>query len=485
MHKEEPKASDPGALLTQAMSHALAYRRSLAEDPRLPSADYHAMLERFAGAMPEQGTAAGEVIEALATQAVPGLMPMAGPRFFGWVIGASHPVGVAADWLVSAWDQNSGFHSPTPATAAIEAVAERWLVEVLDLPPESSVGFSTGATVANAIGLAAARTGVLLEAGWDPDADGLFGAPPVEVLIGADAHSSVFSSLQLIGFGYRRVTTVDSDEQGGMQPQALARALGGKPGPKIVIAQAGQINTGAFDPFTEIVALSKAAGAWVHVDGAFGLWARAVPELRSLTEGIEGADSWVTDGHKWLQAPYDCGFAIVRNRTIHQRAMTQWSSYLPTIGEGDRVPSAFVPELSRRARGVPVYALLRTLGREGVAELVARHCALARRFAELLAGEPGVRVLNTVVLNQVIVSFGEGDAASRRAATEAVIARTQKGGVCFAAGAEWRGDWVMRLSATSGATTARDIDISAEAIVAAWRAEQLMRSSKAPQPGTA
>ena len=412
-------------------------------------------------------------------------MPMAGPRFFGWVIGASHPVGVAADWLVSAWGQNSGFHSPTPATAAIEAVAERWLVEVLDLPPESSVGFSTGATVANAIGLAAARTGVLLEAGWDPDADGLFGAPPVEVLIGADAHSSVFSSLQLIGFGYRRVTTVDSDDQGRMRPQALARALGGKPGPKIVIAQAGQINTGAFDPFTEIVALSKAAGAWVHVDGAFGLWARAVPGLRSLTEGIEGADSWVTDGHKWLQAPYDCGFAIVRDRTIHQRAMTQWSSYLPTIGEGDRVPSAFVPELSRRARGVPVYALLRTLGREGVAELVARHCALARRFAELLAGEPGVRVLNTVVLNQVIVSFGEGDAASRRAATEAVIARTQKGGVCFAAGAEWRGDWVMRLSVTSGATTARDIDISAAAIVAAWRAEQLMRSSKAPQPGAA
>jgi glutamate/tyrosine decarboxylase-like PLP-dependent enzyme len=352
---------------------------------------------------------------------------------------------VAADWLVSAWGQNTGFHSPTPATAAIEAVAERWLLEVLDLPPESSVGFSTGATVANAIGLAAARTGVLLASGWDPDADGLFGAPPVEVLIGADAHSSVFSSLQLIGFGYRRVTTVDTDGEGRMQPQALARALGAKPGPKIVIAQAGQINTGAFDPFTEIVALVQggrslgARGRRLRAVGPGG--AGAAPPDR----GHRGADSWVTDGHKWLQVPYDCGFAIVRDRTIHQRAMTQWSSYLPTIGEGDRVPSAFVPELSRRARGVPVYALLRTLGREGVAELVAHHCALARRFAELLAGEPGVRVLNTVVLNQVIVSFGEGDAASRRAATEAVIARIQKGGVCFAAGAEWRGDWVMRL----------------------------------------
>jgi glutamate/tyrosine decarboxylase-like PLP-dependent enzyme len=283
----------------------------------------------------------------------------------------------------------------------------------------------------------------------------------------------VFSSLQLIGFGYRRVTKVDTDDQGRMRPQALALALGDQPGPKIVIAQAGQINTGAFDPFTEVVAVAKAAGAWVHVDGAFGLWARTVPGLRHLTAGIEGADSWVTDGHKWLQVPYDCGFAIVRDRTTHQRAMTQWSSYLPTIGEGDRVPSALVPELSRRARGVPVYALLKTLGRQGVAELVERHCALARQFAQLLASEPGVRVLNTVCLNQVIVSFGDGDAAARRAATEAVIARVQKDGVCFAAGAQWRDDWVMRLSVTSGATTARDIEISAAAIVAAWKAERL------------
>lgn len=478
-------AVDPGTLLSQAMSHALAYRRTLDKDPQPPTADYHAMLERFSEAMPEQGKAASEVIEALANQAAPGLMPMAGPRFFGWVIGASHPAGVAADWLVSAWGQNTGYHSPTPATAAIEAVAERWLLEVLDLPAGSSIGFSTGATVANAIGLAAARTGVLLDAGWDPDADGLFGAPPVEVLIGADAHSSVFSSLQLIGFGYRRVTKVDTDDEGRMKPQALARALGDKPGPKIVVAQAGQINTGAFDPFTEIVTLAKSAGAWVHVDGAFGLWARAVPALRHLTEGIEGADSWVTDGHKWLQVPYDCGFAIVRDRTIHQRAMTQWSSYLPTIGDGDRVPSAFVPELSRRARGVPVYAMLRTLGRQGIADLVERHCVLARRFAALLALGPGVRVLNTVSLNQVIVNFGEGDAASRRAATEAVIARVQKDGVCFAAGAQWRGDWVMRLSVTSGATQARDIEISAAAIVAAWRSVRLAQQRGAVQPDAA
>lgn len=463
---------DPGTLLAQAMAHALAYRRTLASDPRPPSADYQAMLDHFSQAMPEHGTAAGEVIDALATQALPGLMPMAGPRFFGWVIGASHPAGVAADWLVSAWGQNTGYHTPTPATAAIEAVAERWLLDVLDLPAGSSVGFSTGATVANAIGLAAARTGVLLQAGWDPDADGLFGAPPVQVFVGADAHSSVFSSLQLIGFGYRRVTRVDTDDQGRMLPTALAQALAGPPGPKIVVAQAGQINTGAFDPFADIVALAKAAGAWVHVDGAFGLWARAVPGLRHLTAGIDGADSWVTDGHKWLQVPYDCGFAIVRDRQVHQRAMTQWSSYLPSVVDGDRVPSAYVPELSRRARGVPVYAMLKTLGRQGVADLVARHCALARQLADLLAGHPGVRVLNKVCLNQVIVAFGDGGPTARRAATEAVIARVQRDGTCFAAGAQWRGQWVMRLSVSSGETTARDIEVSAAAILAAWQALQ-------------
>ncbi|HHY49106.1 MAG TPA: aspartate aminotransferase family protein, partial [Alphaproteobacteria bacterium] len=347
-----------------------------------------------------------------------------------------------------------------------------WLLDVLDLPRESSVGFATGATVANATCLAAARTRVLLDVGWDPDADGLFGAPPVEVLIGADAHSSLFSSLQIIGFGYSRVTRIATDAQGRMRPAALAEAIGGRPGPRIVIATAGQINTGAFDPFGEIARIAKAAGAWLHVDGAFGLWARAAPAHRHLTEGIEAADSWGTDAHKWLQVPYDCGLAIVRDGEAHRRAMTQWSSYLPTIGEGDRVPSSLVPELSRRARGVTVWAMLRTLGRQGVAALIEHHCAAARRMAELLAAEPGIAVLNEVVLNQVIVSFGAGDAAARKAATEAVIAQVQADGTCFVGGANWHGDWVMRISVTSGATTAADIEVSAAAIIAAWRTVQ-------------
>jgi len=462
-------SDDVRGLLTQALEQAVAYREDVATNSAAPRKEYATLRDSLLEPAPQRGTPPQAVIDELGTIADGGLMPMAGPRFFGWVIGASHPAGVAADWLVTAWGQNTGYHTPTPAMAAIEELAERWLVEILALPLGSSVGFTTGATVANGICLAAARTGTLLKHGWDPDADGLFGAPPVEVLIGADAHSSLFSSLQLIGFGYNRLTKIATDDQGRMLPDSLAAEIGKTVGPKIVIAQAGQINTGAYDPFAEIVGISHQHGAWVHVDGAFGLWARATPTHKHVTEGIEGADSWVTDGHKWLQVPYDSGFAIVRDREIHQRAMTQWSSYLPHIGQGDRVPSAFVTELSRRARGVPVWAMLKTLGKDGIAAMVSRHCALAKRFAERLEAEPGIRVLNKVTINQVIINFGSGDAAARRAATEAVMAKVQAGGVCFAGGAEWRGDWVMRLSVTSFYTTEADIDLSADAIIAAWR----------------
>ncbi|HET8726334.1 MAG TPA: aminotransferase class V-fold PLP-dependent enzyme, partial [Alphaproteobacteria bacterium] len=326
------------------MDGAVRYRDRLAEARAVPDRSYHEMRAALRAPLPETGEPPAEVIAELIQTAEPGLMPMAGPRFFGFVIGASHPAGVAADWLVSAWGQNAGYQSPTPAAAAIEEIAEGWLLDILDLPRESRIGFTTGATVANAVGLAAARTRLLLDAGWDPDERGLFGAPEVKVLIGADAHSSVFSALQLIGFGYGRVVRIATDDQGRMLPEALAAEIAGHNGPKLVIAQAGQINTGAFDPFGEIVRIARAAGAWVHVDGAFGLWARATPSLRHLTDGIEGADSWVTDGHKWLQVPYDCGFAVVRDREAHQRAMTQWSSYLPSIAAHDRVPSAYVPE---------------------------------------------------------------------------------------------------------------------------------------------
>lgn len=459
-------------LLAPAVEHAARYREAVASGPANPRETYQSLRDRLTEALPEIGAPPDAVLEELVAIAEPGNMPIVGPRFFAWVMGASHPAGVAADILVSAWGQNAGYHTITPSAAAIEGQAEKWLLDVLDLPRASSIGFATGATVANATCLAAARTRVLLNVGWDPDADGLFGAPPVHVFIGADAHSSLFSSLQQIGFGYNRLTRIETDGQGRMNPAALADAVAQAQGPKVVIAQAGQINTGAFDPFAQIADITEAAGAWLHVDGAFGLWARAAPSRRGLTDGIERAQSWATDGHKWLQVPYDCGFAIVSDREAHQRSMTQWSSYLPMIGPDDRVPSALVPELSRRARGTPVWAMLKTLGRAGVAEMVERHCALARRMAERLGEEPGVRILNDVVLNQVIVNFGEGDAEARRAATEAVIAQVQQDGVCFVGGAAWRGDWVMRVSVTSGATTEADVDMSAEAVLAAWRKVQ-------------
>lgn len=465
-------AMDWKALLSRAVVHAARYRASLHDNSGKPPRSYAELRDQLMVPVPEKGAAAEAVLDELVASADGGLMPITGPRFFGWVMGASHPAGVAADWMVSAWGQNAGYHSPTPAMAAIEEAAEAWLLDILDLPRASRIGFATGATVANATCLAAARTRVLLNAGWDPDADGLFGAPPVEVLIGADAHSSLFSSLQIIGFGYRRVTQIETDAQGRMKPAALEAALGKGSGPRIVVAQAGQINTGAFDPFAEIAPMARSAGAWLHVDGAFGLWARAAPSLRDRTAGIETADSWATDGHKWLQVPYDCGFAIVKDREAHLRSMTQWSSYLPTIGENDRVPSSLVPELSRRARGTPVWAMIKTLGREGIADMVTRHCALARQMAERLAAEPGVRILNDVVLNQVVVSFGAGDAGARKAATEAVIAQVQADGTCFVGGASWHGDWIMRVSVSSGQTTTADVERSADAIIAAWHAVQ-------------
>jgi glutamate/tyrosine decarboxylase-like PLP-dependent enzyme len=457
-------------LFDLARRHALAFRRSLAGRHNLPEADYHEMRDRAAAALPETGDDAQAVISELAKLSEPGLMAIPGPRFFGWVMGSSMPVGVAADWLVSTWGQNAGYHTPTPAMAAIEEVVEGWLLELLDLPRACAVGFVTGATVANATALTAARGEVLRRVGWDTEADGLFGAPPIAVFIGADAHSSLFSSLQMIGLGSNRATRIETDDQGRMDPDALAAVISAVEGPKIVIAQAGQVNTGAFDPLPEIASTAERAGAWLHVDGAFGLWARAVPSLKHLCEGAERADSLVTDGHKWLQAPYDTGFVIVRNRAALTRAMTNWGSYLPAIEEGDRVPSNYTPELSRRARATPVWAILKTLGRRGVAEMIEAHCTLARRFEDLLAAEPGVTLMNKVVLNQVVVRFGPEDAHESRKLTEAVIARVQEDGTCYVGGAEWLGYWVMRISVTSAATTKSDIDRSAEAILAAWHA---------------
>ena len=455
------------AAMERAARAAVAYRRGVADAETTPVATYREMMAAFDQPLPDAPGRPGEIIEDLIARASPGIRAATGPRFFGWVIGSSHPTGVAADWLVSAWGQNVGNLVSAPAASAIETVAAGWLLDVLGLPAEASVGYVTGATVANFVCLAAARSEVLRRVGWDVEADGLFGAPPVRVVIGADAHATVFSGLKYLGLGARRVTTVETDDLGRMRPAAFERALAAGEGPVIAIAQAGQINTGASDPFAEIAPMARAAGAWLHVDGAFGLWARACPSRAAQLEGVDQADSWATDGHKWLQTPYDCGFAIVRDPEAHRRAMAISASYLPPPVGADRDPSAYVPELSRRARGVGTWAMLRQFGRSGIAELVERGCRIAATMAHALAREPGVELVADVPLNQFMVRFGDDDAA-----TLATVERIQADGVAFIGAALWRGRWVMRVSVSSAATREEDGERTVAAVIAAWRAVQ-------------
>jgi glutamate/tyrosine decarboxylase-like PLP-dependent enzyme len=484
----EPTATEPPntwnaeheLMLRQAAEIAMGFRRSLGERPQRPARSFAEMRSSFVATLPEQGRDGFSVIEELAELAEPGLAAMTGPRFFGWVMGASHPVGVAADWLTSAWGQNCGGHTVTPAAAACEEAAANWLLDLLDLPRDASVGFATGATLANLTCLAAARGELLRRVGWDVEAKGLFGAPPIHVIIGEEAHASVFSALQFLGLGCDRVIRIPADDMGRMNIAEFESAMSDGAGPTIVIAQAGHINTGAFDPILRITRIAHRANAWVHVDGAFGLWARACPATALLATGMETADSWATDGHKWLQLPYDCGFAIVRDAEAHRRAMAITASYLPAVAAGERNPSHYVPELSRRARGFAAWAMIRALGRQGIARLLAHHCGIARRMAQALRAQAGIRVLNEVELNQVVVRFGD-DGAAGDALTQKVIERIQAEGTCFAAGAQWKGRWIMRLSVTSWATGEADADQSVDAIIAAWRQVQAEATAGIPR----
>ncbi len=449
--------------LELAAATAIAYRADTADAAHTPVSDYRTIRDRFAAPLPETGADVDAVIAELIEGATPGIRAQTGPRFFGWVIGNSHPAGVAADWLASAWGQNAANLTAAPAASAVEEVAAGWVLDLLDLPREASVGLVTGATVANFVCLAAARSEVLRRVGWDVEVDGLFGAPPITVLIGADAHATVFSGLKYLGLGAKRVVTVECDELGRIEPTAFADALDKVDGPAIAVLQAGQINTGGCDPFADIVPMARTKGIWTHVDGAFGLWAQAAPARRHLTAGVELADSWATDGDKWLQTPYDCGFAIVRDAEAHRRAMAISASYLPPAEGSDRDPSAYVPELSRRARGFATWAMIKALGRDGIAEMVERNCAVAAHMAARLAEVPGIASVVPVTLNQFMVRFGDDDAL-----TLATVDQIQRDAVAFFGAAQWRGQWVMRASVSSIATTMADADVSVAAVVDAW-----------------
>jgi glutamate/tyrosine decarboxylase-like PLP-dependent enzyme len=413
------------------------------------------------GPLPDGPQDPVRVIEALATAVEPGLVASAGPRYFGFVTGGSVPVAVAADWLVSAWDQNAGLNVMSPAIAAIEDVAAGWLLDLFTLPKHSSVGFVTGAHMANVTALAAARHEVLRRVGWDVEARGLQGAPRVHVLAGAEAHVSVAAACRMIGLGAETVTRVAADDQGRMQPDDLERTLERSDGPTIVCAQVGNVNTGACDDVGAIADLTHARSGWVHVDGAFGLWAAAARPYRRLVAGVERADSWTTDGHKWLNVPYDSGIVCVGHPAAHRASMSQTAAYL-IRAEGDaRDGMDWVPEASRRARVVPIYATLRTLGRSGIEELVVRCCRLASRAADRLRGATGVRVLNDVVLNQVLARFDR----SGSNVTDDVIAQVQREDVCWVGGTTWTGQRAMRLSVSGWRTTEADIDRSVDAIL--------------------
>ena len=402
------------------------------------------------------------MIEDLARDADPGLVASAGPRYFGFVIGGALPVAVAADWLSSAWDQNGGGYAASPSLSVAEEVAGRWVIELLGLPPESGIGFVTGCQMAHFTCLAAARHAVLRDAGWDVEAHGLHGAPELRVIASDQAHVTVPVACRMLGLGAQRVRSVPSDDQGRMVAAELEAALADGDGPTIVCAQAGDVNSGAFDPIAEIVELCRGQGAWCHIDGAFGLWAAVSPTRRALLAGFEDADSWATDAHKWLNVPYDCGIAVVADRAAHRAAMASTSAYIPD--HPDDVPWGldWTPEFSRRARGVPLYAALRSLGRRGLTDLVDRCCAHARRLAELLGAAAGVEILNDVVLNQILVRFGDDDEV-----TNQVIKRIQRDGTCWVGGSTFRGSTVMRISIVGWQTTTTDIDRSAAAILGA------------------
>jgi glutamate/tyrosine decarboxylase-like PLP-dependent enzyme len=454
-------------LLQETAGVAASYLEGISERPIGWSAGVEELRAGLGGPLPELPLDPRKVVTELAAAVEPGLVSSPGGRYFGFVIGGATPAALAADWLTSAWDQNAGLYVCGPSAAVAEEVAGAWTAELLGLPEGVSFGFVTGCQMAHVTALAAARHSVFARLGWDVNERGLIGAPAVRVFVGAERHVTVDRALRLLGLGAASIVPVAADAQGRMVPDALRQALRRDDGPRIVCAQAGNVNTGSVDPLQEIADIAQHAGAWLHIDGAFGLWAAASPVLRHLVAGADRADSWATDAHKWLNAPYDSGIVFCAHPEAHQAAMSIRAGYLVHADpDGPRDQLDWNPEFSRRARGFPVYAAIRSLGRSGIAELVERSCAHARRFGEALGATPYIEVLNDVVLNQVLVRFLDGG-GDHDAYTRSVIDAVQRDGTCWLSGTTWHGMSAMRISVSSWATTSDDVERSIEAILRA------------------
>ncbi len=466
------------SILADALELAQSYRNSKNARALKPTASTAELRAGFDIELPVQGRPAKQVIKLLDKAAKPGLQGNSNANFYGWVMGASSEVGIAADILTSAWGQNAGIYQTAPSAAIAEEAASRWLLELLDLPRESTIGFTTGATMASFISLAAARYEVLRRQGWSLHEDGLIGAPSIKVFVSAEAHASVLAVLQYLGFGSRNLIRIPTDAQGRIHIATLATEMSllDANTPAIVIAQAGHINSGAFDDADKIADLAQQHNAWFHIDGAFGLWARSSSNYKALTTGIDRADSWAVDGHKWLQVPYDSGYAIVRNGTAHRHAMSISASYLNRNEDDGRNPSEYGPELSRRARGFTTWAVLQSLGSEGVGNMIDRHCACAKQLAKKITSIKGVNVLNDVDLNQVAITFDDGynlpsyEKSKNADATNAVIDHIQQQNQCFVSGADWQGYRIMRVSVISDQTGPENIEQLVNAIRQAWSA---------------
>ena len=445
--------------MKRAAEIGLEYLASLEERHVGARADATEIRGRLPAELPDGPMDPVGVVEELAAAVEPGIVASMGPRYFGFVVGGALPASAAVDWLTTAWGQNAGLHALSPAAAAAEEIAGAWMLELLGLPRDASVGLPTGAGLGNTVGIAAGRHAVLARDGWDVEAAGLYGAPEITVLVGEEAHATLLTALQYLGLGRDRVVRVPTDDQGRMQADAARAAVGDVDGPLIVAAQAGNVNTGGFDPVGDIAAaLDGHPNSWLHVDGAFGLWAAVSPELRHLVEGVERADSWSTDAHKWLNVGYDCGFVAVRDPAAHRAAMSMAASYL--MRSEQRENWEWVLDSSRRARGFTLYAAIRSLGRDGVRALVERCCALATRMADRLREADDVEVLNDVVLNQVLVRFGDDDARTRE-----VINAIQADGTAWMGGTTWKDRAAMRISVSNWSTTEADADRTVDAIL--------------------